>query len=682
MRALAVGVWKEWRDHRAVLLGVFGALAFLTCLGFAAFGERLGGARTETLALIFLGVGAVLVTLAVVADLWAGETRRGTLAVLQRLPGGLRRALIAKGVFLLLTWIAMVLFQGLTLGLALELGAPPPAADLHWAQFRTLGSIWWALAGLLLVPAPFVWAVSTWLGRSGAALMGALVVLAALALPFYLLLEAHPWSLWLFAEDPGDALRLSAIVVGAALLAVVLSVLRGHRFAARPLRPAAWGLGVLGVSLCAGFAYAQARVEAYLTFGPDVEGFTILQAHVGAGERYLYLDVAKAAPAARAAGTRQGDRRTTPPQTWVVDLHDASTLRLGGASEATYFNRVPDAWSAMSWSSDTRPLAPAEALVLYEGTEDGISSVRWIDARRAEVKRVLPSQTADAVSDELTRRELMASTWIRDEQGRRIWSREGRVEREGDAWVPPERVRRRDPFHTRLTPAPSGWIAWTPRPTGHVQRPLEFRELDGTTTVWALQPSAYYSMHQVLSRDFGYQDRRERVKEGPKRWGLRRTRVVLPLPALEPAIEVQDSPDETYERVEENTLLAGTGAQGQRRLEFWNPVSGEAREVSFEGEDPGPVQHVSVRGRASDGSLLLLLTREDAGTRYAAWAQLRSDLSSARLLTPMQPGWGWREFELAFLPDGTLYVLKGNSEILRFGITSSGQRTVERVYPR
>ena len=107
--------WKEWRDHRGMLIALAITIPVLTAIACWAFGDVLAGQTMNTIALVFVPVPIGLVFFAIAADLVSGEHRHKTMGFLRRLPGGLVRSFVAKWCFVFLTTLGLVLWQGLVL---------------------------------------------------------------------------------------------------------------------------------------------------------------------------------------------------------------------------------------------------------------------------------------------------------------------------------------------------------------------------------------------------------------------------------------------------------------------------------------------------------------------------------------------------------------------------------------
>lgn len=667
MKALAIGIWKEWRDFRAVLLGVLGALGLLTLLAFLAFGARLASARGETLALLWLGVGALLLHLAVAAELWAGETRRGTLAVLQRLPHGVGRALLAKACFLLLAWVLVTGWQMATLALALRLA---PVAGLPPLPMLEAGGPFLLCAWLGLVPLAFGLLASTWLGRGGGAALGAFVLLAAVGAPFLLLFSVHPWAVALFVAHPADVRALSGLLLGALAVAIVASVLLGHRHAQRPLKPFLVGAGVVGVLLAAGFAHARGRVDAYLNFDPASPGFVLLDARRDAGGRYLFLDVARRPPGDEGWGRSQ----RAPVRSWIVDTRTGARTTLPFAETGSFCD-LPDS-GVRGWPFGHRSLAPAEALVAYEAQDDELVAVHWIDARLGRVVRVLPPYVRDAVADELTRRALREASWVRDAEGRRLWPREGVIEREGDPWSAPERVRSIRPDFARFRPTAGGWVRWTPGRGD--PRKAELRSWDDAHLLGHVDPFDAWSL--VLSDRHLLRWKNERGRDAEGRGTHARTCVLHSFEAGVEPRPIEKEPGAVVGVVAAETVLVLTGPEHDRALALWRPRDDEVVALARAPALPAGVRSAGLWGTAADGSLLVGVSAEpEPGRSVFAWGQLPPGASALRVLWVGDQN--SRGLPVALAPDGTLTLFHGDGRVLELRPQAGGAPEVRGLFP-
>lgn len=273
MRALGLYYWKEWRDHRSVVIGY--AIAMPVLLGLAGAlldRQTFHGQGTQ----VFIVAASLLVAaLAIGADLIPGEARRGRLDFLRRLPCDLHRAYLGKLAFLVSVY---ALFPAYGYGVAWLVGQA--------VGYETTASVnipaWVATGGLALVLWAFV--VSCWLPRGALAVPAALLVLGLFALPVVLACLRYP------------ALDLQAdwLVVLAAAAPVVgwWSFAGGRRFG-RGIGASAWR-GLLALALLFAPAYGRTALDLHALFhlDPGSEHFRMESGWLGEGNRYAFVNVA------------------------------------------------------------------------------------------------------------------------------------------------------------------------------------------------------------------------------------------------------------------------------------------------------------------------------------------------------------------------------------------------------
>lgn len=211
MRLLGSYLWKEWRDHRAVLVGLVLAVPLLLVvmglslprkalesLGDQAPHGSIGFAAFAALACLALFV----VSLA--TDLVPGEARRGHRWFLERLPGGLGAAFRGK-IMLFTVGAALFAAYGYLGGATtcrLIVGEWPPAPSP--------GATTWIIA----IVALWTFAVSCALPRGALSLPAVAALALLLALPAILLWMLYPsqepiaWWRW----ESGTLWTVGAIV--------------------------------------------------------------------------------------------------------------------------------------------------------------------------------------------------------------------------------------------------------------------------------------------------------------------------------------------------------------------------------------------------------------------------------------------------------------------------------------
>ncbi len=676
LRTFAAWFWKEWRDQRAVTIGILLAIPGLTALAFWSFGEHLATVWLHNTRAVFLGIGVGLVNFAIASSLFAGETRRGTIQTVRRLPGALGAAFFAKIAFLTVLLVVVIAWSGICLAIA-EAGNGGVASDLGlrygtpggatramalWnqlAEFPT-GELWSVGLGMGVL---CLWTllVSTWMGRSGVAGVAAIVLLGVLATPFALMFLAHRYF---FAGPWVLAGWTAGISAAAALVACALSHLRGHRFAGRPLRPFLLGSAVLLVALGGGYAYAQVALDDWLEVDPHDDDFQVYEARVGAGERYLYLTVHRGAAWIGDKNIRTNDRKTgwdsvrgTPLQAWVYDLETSQVQKLGGRA-AQYFTVVPEAMGTGAF----RQLEPCQSVICVR-MQDAVENpgpVTWWDAVAASPKRTLPWATRDPVSLDLVRRTLAASSWKRDAQGRRVWLRDDILETEGALEDVPAGVRPRAVRRRALRPVPGGWFGWDMQLGNRMEAKLFLSAADGEQRKLAPDRSVGPWGHYVLGAEYalGFGRSTKKTKSGAREF----ERIVIPLNGGE-AFAPQNLPEKQSSVLGENLVLGLRGPKGAYGLHAWNPIDGADRAIAWSGTAPGPVSSAMVYGRAGDGRMLLMLQRTDPWR--TAWAVLTPDARTATLIVPWNAQWR-SSAPIALLPDNTLIVGEEHKRVVRY----------------
>ncbi|HEX5137932.1 MAG TPA: hypothetical protein VFY93_13225 [Planctomycetota bacterium] len=292
LRTFGVCLWKEWRDHRAVLLGMVLIVPLLLALLALALPRKMfdhpGFADNTAVACL-----AILV-ISLATDLVPGEARRGHRVFLERLPGGLRAPFLAKLVLFVASALVFTAF-GYASGAEtcyLVCGAVP--------SLFSAGPTTWILA----LAALWTFALSCALPRGALSLPAAGALALVVGLPILVCREIEPttgvpslftsWSVALWAAG----------AVVAAWLAIRRTAL---------LRAGGACLAVGAV--CAVPFWADA--VHYVTC-PEPR---IWEGWLGEGGRYAFVECMRQVP----PGT-QGRARPLPPL--VVDLRDGTSREL------------------------------------------------------------------------------------------------------------------------------------------------------------------------------------------------------------------------------------------------------------------------------------------------------------------------------------------------------------------
>jgi len=302
MRLLGTYLWKEWRDHRVVLVGMVVAVPLLLAVmglsltptsldgdGYPHSGKRDGFAVLVALACLTIFV----VSLA--TDLVPGEARRGHRWFLERLPGGLGAAFRGKlllfagggALFAAYAYVAVAVMCRVVSG--------------YWPSLPSPGTVIWATA----IAALWIFAMSCALPR-GALSLPALAALALLlALPAILLPTLGPWHTpdWWVRWESG-----ALWTVGGVFAAWVAFRRRGLLRAGRACLAVA--------AVCAMPYWADAAHDAWDWNRKSV--VVIDHAFLGEGARFAFVN-----------RSREGVGGSVPLAPVIVDLRDGSEREVG-----------------------------------------------------------------------------------------------------------------------------------------------------------------------------------------------------------------------------------------------------------------------------------------------------------------------------------------------------------------
>jgi len=366
-------LWKEWRDHRAVILGI---VALLPPVIFAAL--LLIPEGTVALPTAGAAIGLAAAAFALGADLVPGEVRRGTLMFLRRLPGGLGAVFAAKAILLV---AALVLSTALGFGAAslAETVAGRPAVALDWTYApEALGAALW------------IFAVAMWLPRGELAVPATALCLGAFVLPMRLLLE---WN-------PGLKLPASAMDVGrwalapGALLVAWLSF-RGRRFGGAG--GSAWrGLAVTLLLFTPAWGYVGHKVSDWRDIDPNDPLFRIRWGYVGDGGRYAFLNATDNPPRPFWG----------PEHAILVDLGTGEWRQVGDPGDKFYVGAsvFGATQSVVAHAVESSDESTFEARKLWENYNDGatgeVFKSGWSHLRidEVEARRRRPTRTPPAVA--------------------------------------------------------------------------------------------------------------------------------------------------------------------------------------------------------------------------------------------------------------------------------------------
>ncbi len=392
MRLLGTYLWKEWRDHRAVLVGMAVAVPLLlVVMGFALPRTALDVERQRADFATFASFACfVLFVVSLAADLVPGEARRGHRWFLERLPEGLAAALRGK---LVLFVAGAALFA--TYGyLAAAASCRIVAGD--WPTWRSPGTATWILADIAL----WVFAVSCALPRGVLSLPAGAALALLLALPVLVCWQFDPWG------------RPKNWWDGAPLLALwgVGAIVAARAAFRRPGFLRAGRACLLVGAVCALPYWADAAHDAYL-IGVHSRP-VIMGGCVSEGGRYAFLNRGRRDPVeSRPVGSYAWRERLHLPPV-IVDLETGAVREMPHVSSwesICYFDSCPQRY-ILRWTRSSVPGYSTEC------------DRDVFDARTAEPAQPTPDELYAA---------QRATTPRRLPDGRRVWSSAGHLEAGG-----------------------------------------------------------------------------------------------------------------------------------------------------------------------------------------------------------------------------------------------------------
>lgn len=319
MNLLPTLLWKEWRDHRAALIGYCVGVPPLIAWGLSALSATR---RVDPLLPAAAAVGGIAIAaLTLFGDLFAGEEQRGTIKLLRRLPSGLAKLFLAKLLFLLLATALMggVAWLATTAAAALLYGAP-------FAPRLSLPARDWLV--LLFPLIAWIPAAAIWLSRATLALPAAALTLALFAAPIGFAVWLQPW----LAPSKGELLVAYVVVTAAGPFVAGASFVLGRRRSARPFTPAAVGLLATLALFVPAYGWTGVRFAKGLVLEPAAATFRINETAgaLSRDGRFAWINAFHVAQSRNVAGITDYDpERDGPLHTVQVDLTDGSWRPFG-----------------------------------------------------------------------------------------------------------------------------------------------------------------------------------------------------------------------------------------------------------------------------------------------------------------------------------------------------------------
>jgi len=559
MRRIVVGLWKEARDQRTILLALLVVLPLLVFAVGWAFGDQIPRPTFAAHALFVVPIALALFLIAVASELFGGERRRGTLDFARRLPRGLVSAFAAKlaayltGSLLFAAWGWCVACVG-----CLLFGPADATGELLRITVDQPDFVVTACCLALVALGVWILLVSTWIPQGGAAVLGAGLLLSLLALPVVLALKESPWLVnQLRPRRLGELVVPLAFCAGLPLLVLALSFLRGNRFLSSAWSPAWRGLALLAVLASGGYAVGASALERALTIDPSHPEFRILGGCVGVGGRYAYVSVNRGLQPWHGGNDRH---EGTPCQPWIIDLETGTHRRAGDYQEV---------WLTMG--ENRHALQPIVRRVGMTG-----DSATWIDAATTTARKVLPHMVRTPEIHAWEREALALLSWHRDAEGRALWFEGDVLIREGDPV--PKDLSYRGRLTRRGAPIGGGWVRTSWFGSASPQREI-IEAATGTVRLWpynkAVAGALALSPTQVLTRH------KKPVAPGsrqmqPGPWRL----LDLDSPGVDREIAVPAGVEHLWCVQQDGRVLVMTGTDPYaRRLCRWSPLTGDLTEV-------------------------------------------------------------------------------------------------------
>jgi hypothetical protein len=406
MRLFGTYLWKEWRDHRAILVGLVLAVPLLLAVmglslpqkAFESLGDRASRGYVGFSGFAALACLALFV-ISLATDLVPGEARRGHRWFLERLPGGLGAAFRGK---LVLFSVGAAFFASYGY-LAGAVTCRFVAGE--WPPLPPLDTVAWMIAIAVL----WIFAVSCALPRGALSLPAVAALALLLALPAILLWLLYPsrgpeaWWRW----ESGALWTAGA--VGAAWAA----------FRRRGFLRAGRACLCVG-ALCAMPYWVHAAHDA-LTWH-RVSFVQIRSSYLGEGGRYAFVN-----------RTREGGYwRSSPVPPVIVDLRTGQAREVGGKFKGFYVD-----WSGCNQLQHRFVLLRGHSRRPSRRDEEHEEGFRVPEARcdfTGGEPTVFDARTAEPAhpTDEDWRAARRAMTAWRLADGRAAWFHAGQLETDAE----------------------------------------------------------------------------------------------------------------------------------------------------------------------------------------------------------------------------------------------------------
>lgn len=277
---LRAHLWLEWREHRALVVGIVAVtLLGVTFMARYCVERNFGSADGPAFAAM---VVAALVVLTLGGEILGRELVSDGRAALARLPAALATPFFLRIAFFCTVVAASSTLAWWTMYIALRAFSVKPILEIATVDPKNI-------AILVALVSAWTLATSCWTRKTPHAAPLALLLLAAFFAPLWIRIEGHP----IIERIESSAPFLLGLAVVAGLVAAWRSFTRGHR--AGTGRAGAIRAGAVAFVLIAPIHLTAAyRTYEWISLDPTREDYRIWNAIVGDGARYAYVTARRA----------------------------------------------------------------------------------------------------------------------------------------------------------------------------------------------------------------------------------------------------------------------------------------------------------------------------------------------------------------------------------------------------
>jgi hypothetical protein len=416
-------LWKEWRDHRAALLGYFIGIPPLIAWGISVLEAPMRKAPLLPSAAAVGGFAIAALTL--FGDLFANEEQRGTIKLLRRLPSGLSKVFLGKISFALVAALAMSAwaYLAMTCASAWLYGGPllpkPSLPEVEWLAPVVPMAAWMSVAAI-------------WLSRATLALPTAALTLALFSAPIWFTMEFHSGL-----RPTSRELQIAFVVLTlTGPLVAGASFVLGRRRMSRAFVPATVGLLATLALFTPAYAWTGMRVARWLAIEPGHSSFrfdTSSESVLSRNGRFAYVPAFHLASERNVRGRVDHDSVSgdSPLHPLCIDLESGAWREIG--EPASRFLAPESGGGPRRWRIATPLVGLFDESAFGQGAVGKRVSWQVIDADRGVQAGEELSNCAEFGSGPEVAALLRVATHIELPDGRRAWRRDGQL------WIDPGR---------------------------------------------------------------------------------------------------------------------------------------------------------------------------------------------------------------------------------------------------